>query len=65
MKAKNLMVPIQNYLKPETTLREAVNPLRVARREGEKKGQGVKGVPVLDRDRKVVGMLAIRDKRRF
>lgn len=45
MKAKNLMVPIQNYLKPETTLREAVNPLRVARREGEKKGKGLRECP--------------------
>jgi CBS domain-containing protein len=59
MKAKDLMVPVQDYLKPETTLREAVNLLRVAKRGEER--QGVKGLPVLDRDGKVVGMLAIRD----
>ena len=59
MKAKDLMVPIQDYLKPEATLREAVNLLRVARKGKER--QGVKGLPVLDRDGKVVGMLAMRD----
>lgn len=59
MKAKDLMVPIRDCLKPETTLREAVNLLRVAKRGEER--QGVKGLPVLDRDGKVVGMLAIRD----
>ncbi|MDO8784888.1 MAG: CBS domain-containing protein [Syntrophales bacterium] len=59
MKAKDLMVPIQDYLKPETTLREAVNLLRMARRGEEK--LGVKGLPVLDGDGKVVGVLAIRD----
>ncbi len=28
MKAKDLMIPIQDYLKPENTLKEAVNLLK-------------------------------------
>ena len=50
MKAKDLMIPIQDYLKPDNTLREAVNLLRVAKKGEEK--VGVKGLPVLDDSRK-------------
>jgi len=33
MKAKDLMIPLQEYLKPDTTLKEAVNTLMTAQRE--------------------------------
>jgi len=59
MKAKDLMIPIQDYLKPENTLKEAVNLLRTAKRGEEK--IGVKGLPVLDEKGKLVGMLSMRD----
>lgn len=59
MKAKDLMIPIQEYLKPENTLKEAVNLLRTAKRGEEK--VGVKGLPVLDEKGKLIGMLSMRD----
>jgi len=59
MKAKDLMIPLQEFLKPEDTLRDAVNLLRTATRAEEK--VGVKGLPVLDESGKLVGMLSMRD----
>lgn len=59
MKAKDIMIPFQDYLRPETTLKEAVNLLKAAGR-GEDRG-GVKGLPVLDRNGKLVGMLSMGD----
>ena len=50
MKAKDLMVPLQEYLKPDNTLKEAANLLRIAQRGEEK--IGVKALPVLDESRK-------------
>ena len=41
MKAKDLMIPLQDYLKPDNTLREAANLLRIAKRGEER--IGVKG----------------------
>jgi CBS domain-containing protein len=59
MKAKDLMVPLQEYLKPDNTLKEAANLLRIALRGEEK--IGVKALPVLDESRKLVGILSIGD----
>lgn len=59
VKAKNLMIPIQEFLKPDQTLKEAVNLLRAARRDEER--QGVKGLPVLDDHHKLVGILSMQD----
>jgi predicted transcriptional regulator len=59
MKAKNLMVPIHDYLTPGSKLKEAVNLLKVAVR-GEQK-MGVMGLPVLDQQGKLVGMLSMTD----
>lgn len=36
MKAKDLMIPLQEYLTPEHTLIEAANLLRIAKRGEEK-----------------------------
>jgi hypothetical protein len=41
MNAKNLMIPLQECLRPDTTLRKAANILRTAKRDDEK--SGVKG----------------------
>ena len=59
MKAKDLMIPVQDYLKPDNTLRDAVNLLKVAQRGEER--VGVKGLPVLDEAGKLVGMLSMGD----
>ena len=59
MKAKDLMIPVQDYLKPDNTLRDAVNLLKIAQRGEER--IGVKGLPVLDESGNLVGMLSMRD----
>jgi CBS domain-containing protein len=59
MKSKDLMIPLQEYLRPENTLKEAVNLLRIAKRGEEK--VGLKGLPVLDKDGKLIGMLSMTD----
>lgn len=59
MKAKDLMITLQEYLQPDNTLKEAANLLRVARRGEEK--IGVKALPVLDSSRKLIGILSIGD----
>ncbi|MDP2211477.1 MAG: CBS domain-containing protein [Candidatus Aquicultor sp.] len=59
MKAKELMIPSPEYLHPDDTLRTAVNLLRTARRDEDK--LGTKGLPVLDENSKLVGMLSMAD----
>lgn len=59
MKAKDLMIPLQEYLTPDHTLKEAANLLRIARRGEEK--IGVKALPVLDTKEKLIGILSIGD----
>lgn len=59
MKAKELMIPLQEYLQPGTTLKEAARLLRTAKRDEEK--FGVKGLPVLDSAGKMVGFLSMGD----
>lgn len=59
MKAKDLMVPLQEYLTPDNTLKEAANLLRIARRGEEK--IGVKALPVLDTSGNLIGILSIGD----
>jgi CBS domain-containing protein len=59
VRAKDLMIPIQEFLEPDHTLKEAVNLLRSARRDAER--QGVKGLPVLDAGFRLIGILSMRD----
>jgi CBS domain-containing protein len=59
MKAKDLMIPLQEYLTPGDSLKEAAHLLRIARRGEEK--IGVKALPVLDDAGKLVGILSIGD----
>ncbi|MFN3480364.1 MAG: HPP family protein, partial [Thermodesulfovibrionales bacterium] len=47
------------YLRPDNTLKEAVNLLKTARRGEER--VGVKGLPVIDEKGRLVGMLSMRD----
>jgi CBS domain-containing protein len=58
-KARDLMIPLQEYLTPDHTLKEAANLLRLARRGEEK--IGVKALPVLDTKGKLMGILSIGD----
>lgn len=59
MKARDLMIPLQDYLRPDDTLKHAVNLLRTAKRGEEK--IGVKGLPVVEESGKLVGVLSMRD----
>jgi CBS domain-containing protein len=59
MKTRDFMVPLKEYLKPDHTIREAVNMLRKAKR-GEGKA-GVKGLPVLDAQGGLLGILSMGD----
>lgn len=59
MKAKDLMVPVHDFLSQEDTLKDAVNLLQIARRGEEK--IGTKGLPVLDVNGRLAGMLSMRD----
>jgi hypothetical protein len=59
MKAKDLMIPLQEYLTPDHTLKEASNLLSIARRGEEK--VGVKALPVLDTKGELKGILSVGD----
>jgi CBS domain-containing protein len=59
MKAKDVMIPVSDYLTPDSTVEKAVNALISAKRGGN--GTGVKGLPVLDGEGKLIGMLTMRD----
>jgi CBS domain-containing protein len=59
MKAKDLMVPIHDYLTPDSNLKEAVHLLKVGVRGDQK--VGVMGLPVLDKNGKLIGMLSMTD----
>lgn len=58
MRAKDLMVPLADFLAPGDTLQRAVEKMRAARRWH---GQGVKGMVVLDADGTLAGILSIKD----
>ncbi|MEZ0328826.1 MAG: CBS domain-containing protein [Dissulfuribacterales bacterium] len=59
MLARDVMIPVQDFLTPDNTLKEAVMLLKTARR-GETR-LGVKGLPVLDSKGRIIGMLSMRD----
>ena len=59
MKARDLMIPLHEYLTPDMPLVDAGHMLRKAKRGEEK--IGVKGLPVLDANGKMVGFLSIGD----
>ncbi|HCG99017.1 MAG TPA: hypothetical protein DE036_04245, partial [Actinobacteria bacterium] len=59
MKAKDLMVPAQDVLRPDDTLLRAVTLLRTVR-EGEE-CVGIKGLAVLDVTGKLIGILSVGD----
>jgi len=58
-KARDLMVEIKEFLRPGTSVKDAVVQLKTTRRSEEK--YGVKGLPVVDEHGMLVGMLSIGD----
>ncbi len=59
MKAKDLMHPLTDYLRPEQRLKEAVTLLKTLRRGEER--ICVRALPVLDERMRFVGMLSMGD----
>lgn len=59
MKAKDIMEPVQDFLSADDTLKDAVNKMRVCRRGDAR--VSVKGMLVLDKDQKLLGILSIKD----
>ena len=59
MKARDLMHPLTDYLRPEQTLQEAVFLLKIVRRGEE--NICVRALPVLDGKMRFVGMLSMGD----
>jgi len=59
MKVRDIMEPVKDYLYPEETLREAVNKMKVIKRQGT--GIGVKGLIVIDEKGNLVGMVSIKE----
>jgi len=58
-KAKDLMVPMVDFLRPEIKLTEAIRMMRATKRSDEK--YGVKGLPVVDNNGALVGMLSLQE----
>jgi CBS-domain-containing membrane protein len=59
MKVKDVMTPLKDCLKPEQSLKEAVNLFKGADRENN--GAGVMALPVLDEQGKLIGILSMTD----
>ena len=59
MKAKDIMEPMTDTLRPETTIKDAIKQMKLARR-GEQR-VGVKGMVVVDSEGNLIGMLSIKD----
>jgi CBS domain-containing protein len=59
MKAKDIMEQVDEFLSPDDTLKGAVNKMRVCK-AGDSR-LGVKGMLVLDAERRLLGILSIKD----
>ncbi|HID96696.1 MAG TPA: CBS domain-containing protein [Thermodesulfobacteriaceae bacterium] len=62
MRVREIMEPVTAhslYLSPDETIREAVNKLKSTKLAYYQ--AGVKGLPVMDRNGKLIGMVAIKD----
>ncbi len=58
MRARDIMERIKDWLTPEDTLKDAINKMRVCKR-GEH--IGVRGMVVLDENKKLIGTLSMED----
>ena len=59
VKARDIMEPVKDNLSPDELLKDAVNKMHKAWR-GENR-LGVKGMNVIDKEAKLIGMLSIKD----
>ncbi|NOZ25010.1 MAG: CBS domain-containing protein [Nitrospirae bacterium] len=59
MKAKDIMEQVKDHLSPDDTIRDAVNKMRVVKRDDGI--VGVKGMIVLDGEGNLVGMVSVKD----
>lgn len=59
MKASDLAIPVHNYLKPGSTLKQAVNLLRTTAKEQNR--NDIAALPVIDGYERLVGMLSFAD----
>ncbi|GMT46453.1 hypothetical protein MNBD_NITROSPIRAE03-831 [hydrothermal vent metagenome] len=59
MKAKDIMEQVKDYLSPDDTIRNAVNKMRVVKRDDGI--VGLKGMIVLDSEGNLVGMVSVKD----
>ncbi len=59
MKAKDIMEEVKDYLSPDNTIRNAVNKMRVVKRDDGI--VGLKGMIVLDSEGNLVGMVSVKD----
>jgi len=57
--AKDLMVPMTDFLQPDIRLSDAVMKMRATKRSDRK--YGVKGLPVVDENGSLVGMLSLQE----
>jgi CBS domain-containing protein len=58
-KAKDLMVPMVDFLTPDIRLTDAVKMMRATKRSDEK--YGVKGLPVVNENGHLAGMLSLQE----
>jgi len=59
VKAKDIMEQVKDYLFPDDTIRNAVNKMRVVKRDDGI--VGVKGMVVLDSEGNLAGMISVKD----
>jgi len=59
VKAKDIMEQVKDYLSPDDTIRNAVNKMRVVKRDDGI--VGLKGMIVLDNEGNLVGMVSVKD----
>ena len=56
MEAKDVMIPISNFIRPDDTIKEALNLLCEVYKDAG--NQYLKGLPVLDSDQRLVGIFS-------
>lgn len=59
MKAKDIMIPLNDILRPTDTIKDAVNLLRTAKISDDR--VSIKGLPVIDQGDKLVGIVSMGD----
>jgi len=61
-RAKDVMVPMSDFLTPDIRLTDAVRKMRATRRSDQR--LGVKGLPVVDEGGRLIGMLSFQEMKK-